>query len=52
MSDSRCWSGSWIGCSPLDAVTTDLETAGIASFCDSYHSLLACLNEQAEHLGF
>jgi transaldolase len=36
----------------LDAVTTDLETAGVASFCDSYRSLLACLNEQAEHLGF
>jgi transaldolase len=36
----------------LDAVTTELERAGVASFCDSYRSLLACLSEQAEHLGF
>ena len=35
----------------LNAITTALEREGVASFCDSYHQLLDCIAEQAEHLG-
>ena len=35
----------------LDVITTALEREGVASFCDSYHQLLDCIADKADHLG-
>lgn len=35
----------------LDDITTRLERDGVASFCDSYHQLLACIADRAAGLG-
>ena len=35
----------------LDAITTVLEREGVASFCDAYHQLLACITDKAAGLG-
>jgi transaldolase len=34
----------------LGAITTELERAGVASFCDSYHELLDCIESKLASL--